>query len=116
MINVSLKDSYFGNIHADNGVDYIVTTKSGRVTQKYGAEMKNVVFENIFYNNVDNDYATAFDFDFNEDNFMLDNVIINRAFLGNCKNIFSMKQKGSVIFRDLYGKNVKEQCGEVHGL
>ena len=69
MINVSLKDSYFSNIHADNDVDYIVTTKSGRVKQKYGADIENVVFENIFYNNTDNDFATAFDFDFNEENY-----------------------------------------------
>ena len=115
MINVSLKDSYFGNIHADNDVDYIVTTKSGRVKQKYGADIENVVFENIFYNNVDNDYATAFDFDFNEENYTLSNVIINRAFLGNCKKAFSMRQKGSFIFRDIYGKNITEQNGEIFG-
>ena len=115
MINVSLKDSYFSNIHADNDVDYIVTTKSGRVKQKYGADIENVIFENIFYDNVDNEYATAFDFDFNEENYTLNNVMINRAFVGNCKNIFSMRQKGSVIFRDIYGKNVKEQCGEIFG-
>lgn len=115
MINVSLKDSYFSNIHADNDVDYIVTTKSGRVKQKYGADIENVVFENIFYNNTDNDFATAFDFDFNEENYTLSNVIINRAFLGNCKKAFSMRQKGSVIFRDIYGKNITEQNGEIFG-
>lgn len=114
MINVSLKDSFFSNIHADNDVDYIVTTKSGRVTQKYGAAMQNVVFENIFYNNTDNTYATAFDFDVNEEIYTLDNVIIHRAFLGNCEKIFNVKQKGTVTFCDVYGKNVKEPCGSVH--
>ncbi len=115
MVNVSLKDSYFGNIHADNDVDYIVTTKSGRVKQKYGADMENVVFENIFYNNADNDFATAFDFDTNQEVHTLKNVVINRAFLGNCQNIFNMKQKGNVIFRELYGKHIETQNGEVFG-
>jgi polygalacturonase len=113
MVNASLKDSYFSNIHAENDVDYIVTTKSGRVKQKYGADMQNVVFENIFYDNTDNDYATAFYFDHNEEVYTLDNVIINRAFLGNCEKIFNMNQNGNVIFRDLYGKHVKEQSGEI---
>ena len=115
MVNASLKDSYFSNIHADNDVDYIVTTKSGRTKQKYGADMQNVVFENIFYNNTDNDYATAFDFDINEERYTLDNVIINRAFLGNCKNVINMNQNGNVIFREIYGRHVEKQNGEVVG-
>ena len=115
MINASLKDSYFGNIHADNDVDYVVTTKSGRTKQKYGADIENVVFENIFYNNTDNDFATAFDFDYNEENYTLKNVIVSRAFLGNCKNPFSMRQKGSVVFRELYGKTVENKSGEIFG-
>ena len=115
MVNASLKDSYFSNIHADNDVDYIVTTKSGRTKQKYGADMQNVVFENIFYNNVDNGYATAFDFDINEGAYTLDNVVINRAFLGNCEKVFGMRQNGNVIFRDLYGKHVEKQNGEIFG-
>ena len=115
MINVSLQDSYFSNIHADNDVDYVITTKSGRTTQKYGADIKNVVFENIFYGNTDNEYATAFDFDINQTQHSLENVIINRAFLGNCKKIFNLKQNGRVIFHDLYGQNVKTQSGEIFG-
>lgn len=115
MINASLKDSYFGNIHADNDVDYIVTTKSGRVKQKYGADIQNVVFENIFYNNTDNVYATAFDFDYNTENYTLENVMIIRAFIGNCQKPFNIKQKGSVIFRDIYGKNAEMQSGVIVG-
>jgi hypothetical protein len=85
------------------------------VKQKYGADMENVVFENIFYNNTDNDYATAFDFDTNQELHTLKNVVISRAFLGNCQNIFNMKQKGNVIFRELYGKHIETQNGEVFG-
>ena len=115
MINASLKDSYFGNIHADNDVDYLVTTKSGRTKQKYGADIENVVFENIFYNNTDNDFATAFDFDYNEENYTLKNVIVSRAFLGNCKKPFSMRQKGSLVYSELYGKTVENKSGEIFG-
>ena len=113
MINENIQDSYFGNIHADNDVDYVITTKSGRVIQRYGADIKNTVFENIFYNNVDNDDAVAFDFDVNEEMYTLENVVINRAFVGNCKNVFSLNQKGNVIFREIYGKHVEQQNGEL---
>jgi hypothetical protein len=115
MVNASLKDSYFSNIHADNDVDYIVTTKSGRTKQKYGADMQNVVFENIFYSNTDNDFATAFDFDYNEENYTLKNVIINRAFIGNCKKPFGMRQKGSAVYSELYGNHVESKSGEIFG-
>ena len=113
MINVSLQNSYFGNIHAENDVDYIVTTKSGRVRQVYGADLKNVVFENIFYNNTDNDFATAFDFEINQNERHMENVIIHRAFLGNCRHLFNVHQKGNIIFRELYGSYVTESNGEL---
>ena len=74
-----------------------------------------MVFENIFYNNTDNDFATAFDFDYNEENYTLKNVIINRAFIGNCKKPFSMRQKGSLVYSELYGKNVENKSGEIFG-
>jgi len=113
MINVSLKHSYFGNIHAENDVDYVVTTKSGRPTQVYGANLKDIVIENVFYDNTDNDFATAFDFDLNTDKKSVENVIINRAFLGNCLHPISLRQPGNVIFREFYGTHVREHCGEV---
>ena len=113
MINVCLKDSYFGNIHADNDVDYVITTKSGRISQRYGAHISNTIFENIYYDNKDNTDGTAFDFDINAEMYTLENVIINRAFVGNCQKIFNVRENGNVIFRDVYGKYVEKQNGEI---
>ncbi len=117
MLNIGMKNCYFGNIFAENDVDYVVTTKSGRVYQNYGADLKNVVFENIFYDNKDNKDGTAFDFDINDANNnverTLENVVINRAFLGNCPKIFNVQEKGNIIFKELYGANVTESYGEI---
>ena len=113
MLNVGVKNSYFGNIHAENDVDYVITTKSGRVWQRYGAELTNVVFENIFYDNVDNKEGVAFDFDVNEENYNLKNVVISKAFVGNCKNVFNVKQTGKIVFNNIFGEHVENQSGEV---
>lgn len=116
MINSGLSNSYFGNIYAENDTDYIVTTKSGRNTQAHGADIRNVVFENIFYRNEDNDYATAFAFTTNDvtaHDYTLENVEINRAFLGNCKNIFSVDEPGNITYSGLHGKYVTESAGEI---
>jgi len=112
MINIALENSSFSNIYAENGVDYIVTTKSGRKHQMYGADLRNVVFENIFYTNTDNEFATAFDFEENMVERTLENVLVNRAFLGNCKKPFSVNIKGNVKYRDVFGTNVEESDGQ----
>ncbi len=111
MINVSLQDSYFGRIFAENDVDYIVTTKSGRTRQIYGADLRNVVIEDVFYNNTDNDFATAFDFDINQVERRVENVIVRRAFLGSCRKPFSLREKGNVIFEEIRGRFVTESSG-----
>ncbi len=111
LVNVALSNSYFGNIYAENNVDYILTTKSERLTQLFGASMKNVVFENVFYNNLDNDYATAFDLDVNRPGFKVENLKIRNAFLGNCKNIFNVKCDGEIRYDGLYGANVAQETG-----
>jgi len=113
MLNVTLKNSYFGNIYADNDVDYIVTTKSGRTWQNYGAELENIVIENVFYGNESNPDGTAFDFDVNNIEYGMKNVIINRAFLGNCKRIFNMRENGVLTFSGIRGTNVTEGDGTV---
>lgn len=109
--NVTLENSYFGNIYAENDVDYIFTTKEARAERTYGADLRNVVIENVFYQNKDNEFATAFDFDINEKSFKAENVVIHNAFLGNCKKIFNMKLEGEVHYSGLYGANVETEKG-----
>lgn len=109
MLNEKIEDSYFGNIYASDGVDRVVTTKSCRTHQTYGADMRNVVFENIFYNCKDNENSVAFDFDINSEEHTLENVFIKNAFIGNANVAVDMKHKGTLIINGLYGDNVKEK-------
>lgn len=113
LVNVALENSYFGNIYAENNVDYILTTKSERLTQTFGADFRNVVVENVFYSNRDNDYATAFDLDVNRPGFKAENLFIRNAFLGNCKNVFNMQCDGEIRYDGLCGTHVTEASGTV---
>lgn len=111
MVNLTLENSYFGNIYAGNDVDYILTTKSGRKTQLWGADIRNVIFENIFLQNTDNEFATAFDLDINEKECRVENLFIKNAYLGNCKKIFKVNCDGEIRYRDIYGTYVTENEG-----
>ena len=102
MLNESVENSYFGNIYAANGVDRVISTKSCRARQNSGAELKNVVFENIFYDCRDNANSTAFDFDTNNREHTMKNVIIRNAFIGKAECAVNMKHKGSLNISGLY--------------
>ena len=111
--NVAMSNCYFGNIYAENTVDYILTTKSERLSQVFGADMKNVIIENVFYNNTDNEYATAFDLDLNKRDFKIEHLIVRSAFLGNCKHPFSVKCDGVLRYSEVYGENVDQPSGAI---
>ncbi len=111
LCNVTLENSYFGNIYAENDVDYIFTTKEVKTDRIYGADLRNVVIENVFYQNRDNDFATAFDFDINEKPCRAENILIQNVFLGNCKNIFHMACDGEVEYSGLRGTYVERRNG-----
>lgn len=111
LANVALQNCYFGNIYAGNDVDYIFTTKSARVSQRYGADLKNVVIENVFYDNVDNDHATAFDLDINDKECRAENLFVRTAFLGNCKNAFHVACDGEIRYRDVHGTHIEQEDG-----
>ena len=102
MLNESIENSYFGNIYADNDVDCVITTKTHRDTQNAGADLRNVVFENIFYNCRDNKNSTAFDFTLNHREHSMENVVIRSAFIGNAKTAINMAHKGSLTVTGLY--------------
>ncbi len=92
-------------------MDYIFTTKEARAERQYGAIIKNVLIENVFYQNWDNDFATAIDLDLNREEFRADDLVVRNAFLGNCKNIFHMACRGEVEFSSLRGTYVKQKDG-----
>jgi hypothetical protein len=102
VINEKIEDSYFGNVYASDGVDRVVTTKSCRTHQTYGADMHNVVFENIFYNCKENENSIAFDFDVNGKEHTFNNVFIRNAFIGNARVAVDMKHKGVLNISGLY--------------
>ena len=62
-------------------------------------------------NNTDNEYATAFDLDINQENRKVENLIIKDAFLENCRKIFNVQCDGEVAYRNIYGKYVTKQEG-----
>ncbi len=110
MANVALENCYFGNIYAGNDVDYIFTTKELRTERVYGANLKNVVIENVFYKNEDNDFATAFDLHQKEQEFTAENVLVRNAFLGNCKTPFNVTY-GRICYSGVLGKCVEKESG-----
>lgn len=113
--NVALENCYFGNIYAENDVDYILTTKDIRITKPCGAQMKNVIIENVFYKNTDNAHATAFDIVTDEEHkeYKVENLFVNKAFLGNCKNIFNLSCAGEIKYSGVYGSYVQTENGSI---
>ncbi len=98
MINSSLDKSYFGNIYAENGVDNIVTTKSDWLHQIFGADIRDTVFENIFFRCTDNKDAVAFHFVEKGKAHTLQNVHIRNAFTGNCPTLILQEYGDTVKF------------------
>ncbi len=114
LANVTLENCYFGNLYAGNDVDYIFTTKELRTERVYGADLKNVVFENVFYKNEDNDFGIAFDLVQKDQEFTAENVSVRNAFLGNCKTPFFVNY-GSLRYSGVFGKHVKQESGILTG-
>jgi len=105
MINVNLENSYFGNIYATNEVDRVISTGSCSLHHNFGADLKNVVFENIFYNCMDNENSVALDFDVNNRDHTMNNVFVRNAFIGNASCAVNMKHKGSLKISNLCSDN-----------
>ncbi len=105
MINVNLENSYFGNIYAGNDVDRVISTGSCSLHHNFGADLKNVVFENIFYDCRDNENSVAFDFDVNNVEHTMNNVFVRNAFIGNAARAVNMKHKGILKISNLCSDN-----------
>lgn len=118
MLNMSIENSYFGNIYADNDVDRVITTRTHRDTLNEGADLRNVVFENIFYNCRDNENSIALDFCTNNRPHRMENVVVRNAFAGNASCALRMEHEGSLTVTGLYSdapspKIVVEEGSEV---
>ena len=115
LLNEKIEDSYFGNIYASDGVDRVITTKSCRTHQTYGADMRNVVFENIFYNCKDNKNSTVFDLDINTREHTFENVFARNIFAGNAVCAVDMKHRGTLVVDGLHGENMQEKIRVAEG-
>ncbi len=107
MINGTLDKSYIGRVFAGNEVDTVITTKSDWDSQAYGADIRDTVIENIFFDCIDNEDAIAFDFARNKRDNTIENVMIRNAFVGNCKTPIRNEQKGKPTVDGLHGKFVQ---------
>ena len=101
LINESLSDSYIGNLYVDSEADRAITTRSCRTHQAYGADLRNVVFENIFYPSKGNPEAIAFDFDAGDQAHTLENVIVRNAFIGEAVAV-KCTHRGTLTVNGLY--------------
>lgn len=109
MLNGDIEDSYFGNIYAGNDVDRIVLTTSCRLKHMAGVSMRNVVFENIFYDCRENPHSIAFDLIQTEKPHTFENVQIRRAFLGNCAKAVNMQHGGTLTLDGVYGEDLQNK-------
>ena len=109
ILNMDIEDSYFGNIYADNGVNSVISARSERSEHPFGVNMRNVVFENIFYHCKDNSNGVAFDFGKNTKTCLLENVQIRNAYVGNCPKVLVMEHQGSLELNGIHGTDVKER-------
>lgn len=109
MLNMDIENSCFGNIYAGNDVDRIISANSCRARQPAGVNMRNTVFENIFYECVDNPHAIAFDFAQNTKENTLENVQIRNAYLGSCPRLVNMQHNGTLTMTNIHGNDLKEK-------
>lgn len=115
MLNMSIESSYFGNIYAGNDVDRVITTRTHRDAQNEGADMRNVVFENIFYDCRDNENSIALDFCTNNRQHVMENVVVRNAFVGSAKTAIRMAHEGTLTVNGLYSDSEHPNIEVSHG-
>lgn len=109
MLNATIEKSYFGNIYADSDARCILSTKSSFDSQNFGVDMRDVVFENLYYMNSEREDAVAFDLAVTGEKRKFENVIIKNAFIGNCRKLLNMEHNGQIVFDGLYAENAEER-------
>ena len=109
MLNVTVEKSYFGNIYAGSDARCLLSTKSDYDSQNFGADMRDVVFENLYYTDSDREDAVAFDLAVTGEKRSFKNVVIKNAFVGNCIKLLNMEHNGQIVFDGLYTENIEER-------
>ena len=109
ILNMCLENSYFGNIYAGNDVDTIISSKSERSEHPFGVDLRNTVFENIFFQCTDNADAVAFDFGLNTKECTMENVTIRNACLGNCSHVLNMQHRGSLVLENIQAADLRNK-------
>ncbi len=109
MLNATIEKSYFGNIYAGSDCRCLISTKSSFDTQNFGVDMRDVVFENLYYKDSDREDAVAFDLAVTGEKRTFENVIIKNAFIGNCKKLLNMEHEGQILFDGLYSKDFENR-------
>jgi hypothetical protein len=90
-------------------VDYIISTRSCRSEHPYGVNLRNTIFENIYYAGGDNSQFVAFDFALNTKVCALDNVAIRNAFLGECAQVLNMQHDGELNLTNVHADGLKDK-------
>lgn len=103
MINVALGKSHFSGIYGSRETDRLITTRTDHYTQSYGADIRDTVFENCFFEADNRPGTIAFDFPVNQNMRKLENVIIRSAFLSGVETAVNMEQEGTLRIHDLFG-------------
>ncbi len=109
MLNATIEKSYFGNIYAGSDARCLLSTKSSFDAQNFGVDMRDVVFENLYYMDSDREDAVAFDLAVTGEKRKFENVIVKNAFIGNCKKILNMEHDGQIVFDGLYTENIEKR-------
>lgn len=102
MICADLDNSYIGNIYAGGKSMYAITTKSNWSSQIYGANLDNVVIENIYFTS-DREESTVLDFDINDKKCEFKNTVINNVFCNNAKTALNMQHGGELVINNMFG-------------
>lgn len=102
MLNATLEKSRFENIHCGKDARTLISTKSSFDNQKFGVDLKDVVFENLYYTDTERDDSVAFDFAVTKEMNFFKNVFIRNAFIGRCKKVLNMEHEGRIVFDGLF--------------
>ena len=115
MLNCDIENSTFRNIYAGPDVDRIFTTSACRATHPFGVNMRNVIIEQVYWEQPSSEGTVAFDFVLNQKMCCMENVYIRDVFPGDCEKVLDMHHQGSIQMFRIQGANVRERIFVAEG-